>query len=56
VAKGPIMSERRLPNRDRHRVSPVLSFTEQDGVSYFCLSPPVHDTGDMEAETTEHQS
>ncbi len=56
MAKGPIMIERRLPNSDRHRILPVLSFTEQDGVRCFDLSPPVKDMDDMEAETTEDQT
>ena len=50
------MSERRLPNRDRHRILPVLSFTEPDGVRCFDLSPPAKDVDGMEAETTEDQT
>ena len=56
VAKGPVMGERRLPNRDRHRILPVLRLAELYGVRCLDLSPPVKDTDDMEGETTEHQA
>ena len=53
VAKGPIMSERRLPDRGRHSALPVLISTEQDGVCYFDLSRPVKGMDRFEGERVE---
>jgi len=44
-----------LPDRDRHRILAVLSFTEPDGGRCFDVSPPVKDIDDIEAETP-HQT
>jgi len=56
IAHEVSMNQKHLPNRHKHRTLPVLSFAEQYGVRCFDLLPPVKDTDDMEAETTEHQN